>query len=116
MTIPTINPQTAIFSWTDPTTNVDGTPIVAGEVTGYDIGIRSATATGSVAGTYTIVVPVAGATAANEAVSAIGQVLKPDTYAAAIRTAGQVDSLWSSEISFVIAPPQPNPPTNFTIA
>lgn len=116
MTIPTINPNTAVFSWVDPTTNTDGSAIQSGEVTGYDVGIRSTTASGSVVGTYTVITNVAGATAANEAVAAIGTVLKPDTYAAAIRASGPVDSAWSSEISFTIAQPVPNPPTGFTVA
>ena len=115
-TIPTINPETAKFTWTDPTTNVDGSPIQAGEITGYNLGIRSTTAAGSVAGTYPITVNVAGASAANEAVSAIGQVLKPDTYAAAVQTAGPVASAWTAEIEFIIAQPVPNPPSNFSAA
>lgn len=45
-------------SWTDPTTNVDGTAIAAGEITGYQVGVRLTTATGSVAGTYPILSPV----------------------------------------------------------
>lgn len=114
--IPTINPATAKFSWTDPTTSVDGSPLQAGEVTGYAIGIRSATATGSVAGTYPITASVSGAAAANEAVSAIGTVLKPDTYAAAIQSVGPVNSAWSTEIQFTIAQPVPEPPTGFGIA
>ena len=113
--IPTINPNTAAFSWVDPTTNVDGSPIQPGEVTGYNVGVRSNTATGSVKGTYPVITNVAGATAAKEAVSALSSVLKPDTYAAAIQTAGQVNSLWSDEIFFTIAQPQPNPPTGFTV-
>ena len=110
------NPTTAKFSWTDPTTNVDGSAIQAGEITGYSVGIRSATAAGSVAGTYTVTAAVAGATAANEAVASIGTVLKPDTYAAAIQAVGPANSAWSSEIEFVIAPPVPSAPTNFGVA
>lgn len=116
MTIPTVNPSIAKFSWTDPTTNTDGSPIQSGELTGYAIGIRSATATGSVVGTYTITAQVSGAAAANEALSAIGTVLKPDTYAAAIQSVGPINSAWSSEIEFTIAQPVPNPPTGFTVA
>lgn len=114
--IPTINPSTANFTWVDPTTNTDGSTIQAGEITGYNVGIRSTTAQGSQAGTYPIVAQVQGATAAKEAVSAIGTVLKPDTYAAAIQSAGPVNSAWSSEIQFTIAQPVPNPPTGFSVA
>lgn len=116
MTIPTINPSTANFTWADPTTNVDGSAIQAGEITGYNVGIRSATASGSVAGTYTIMAAVAGAAAAKEAVSAIGTVLKPDTYAAAIQTVGPTSSAWSPEIEFVIAQPVPESPSAFSVA
>lgn len=113
--IPTINPTTANFSWTDPTTNTDGSPLQAGEITGYNVGIRSATAAGSQAGTYPITAQVQGATAAKEAVAAIGTVLKPDTYAAAIQSAGPVNSAWSSEIQFTIAQPVPNSPSDFAV-
>jgi hypothetical protein len=104
------------FTWTDPTTNTDGTPITAGEVTGYTLGIRSTTASGSVAGTYPITAQVSGASATNELLSALGTVLKPDTYAAAIQTAGPVPSAFTNEVTFTIEPPQPNPPTSFSVA
>lgn len=116
MTIPTINPSTANFTWVDPTVNVDGSAIQPGEITGYNVGVRSATATGSVAGTYPIAAPVSGAAAAKEAVSAIGTVLKPDTYAAAIQTVGPTSSAWSPEIEFVIAQPTPESPTAFGVS
>lgn len=116
MTIPTINPSTAKFTWQDPTTNIDGSALQTGEVTGYTLGIRSATAVDSVAGTYPINASIAGAAAANEAVSAIGTVLKPDTYAAAVQTSGPTKSAWSPEIEFVIAQPVPSNPTNFQVA
>jgi hypothetical protein len=104
------------FSWTDPTTNVDGTPITAGEITGYTLGIRQTTLSGSAAGTYPIQVPVAGATAASELISQISPALTPGGYAAAIQTVGPVNSAWSAEATFTIAPPVPNSPTNFTVA
>lgn len=113
--IPTVNPSTAKFSWTDPTANTDGSALQTGEVTGYAIGIRSTTAAGSVAGSYTVTAQVAGAAAANEALSAIGTVLKPDTYAAAIQSVGPVNSAWSSEIQFTIAQPVPNSPSQFAV-
>lgn len=113
MSIPVINPNTAAFAWTDPTSNTDGSPLQAGEVTGYTIGIRPASGT---AGTYPITANVPGADAVKEAVSAIGTMLQPGDYAAAIQSAGPVPSAWSSEIQFEIAQPQPNPPTDFTVA
>jgi hypothetical protein len=108
------NPTT--FSWTDPTTNTDGSPIAAGEITGYTIGIRNTAATGSVVGMYPITANVAGAAAASELVSALGTVLAPGSYAAAIQSAGPTPSAFSAEVAFTIAAPVPNPPTNFGIA
>jgi hypothetical protein len=108
-------PNPTTFNWVDPVANVDGTPLVAGEITGYEVGVRSATAAGSVAGTYTIKVEVAGETATSALVSAAG-VLAPDTYAAAVRAVGPADSAWSKEANFTIALPVPNPPTGFTVA
>lgn len=105
------NPTT--FTWADPTTNVDGSPIVAGEITGYNIGI------GTASGVYTINVPVAGAAAASELLSQITPALAPGTYFAAVQTVGPVDSVYSNEVTFTLTappPPQPNPPTSFTVA
>jgi hypothetical protein len=113
MTIPTIVPSTAAFTWVDPTTNEDGSPLVAGEVIGYNIGIR---ADGSPPAVYPITASVAGANAAKEAVAAIGTVLKPGTYWAAIQSVGPTLSAWSPEVEFAIAQPVPNPPTGFTVA
>lgn len=100
------------FTWVDPTLNTDGSAITAGEITGYLIGIR----TGGVAGTYPITASVAGATAASELLSALGTVLAPNNYSAAIQTVGPVNSAWSSEVTFTIAPSQPNPPTGFSVS
>ena len=104
------------FTWVDPTTNTDGTPIAAGEVTGYTIGIRSLSVAGSAAGTYPILAQVANPTAGTELLSALGTALKPDSYAAAIRTAGPVPSDWTAEVNFTIAPEQPNPPSAFAVS
>jgi hypothetical protein len=112
-------PNPTKFTWTDPTTNVDGSPVTAGEITGYTIGIRSTTVAGSTAGVYPINVPVSGATAASELLSQISPSLAPDTYAAAIQTNGPTNSVFSSEITFTIAaPPLPVPkaPTGFSVA
>lgn len=116
MTIPVISPTTGTFTWTDATTNTDGSAIAAGEVTGFQIGVRSATAQGSAAGTYPILLPTAAASATSEAVSAATPMLQPDTYFAAIRSTGPVNSAWTNEIEFTIAQPVPNPPTGFGVA
>lgn len=107
------NPTT--FTWTDPTANTDGSPIVPGEITGYNLGIRVTSAPGSAAGIYPINVPVAGAAAASALLSAISPVLVPGSYAAAVETVGPVNSAWSSEVAFTIAPPTPAAPTGLTV-
>lgn len=103
------------FSWVDPVTNVDGTPVAPGEITGYTVGVRSASATGSVAGTYPITGSVTSPTATSELFTSLNAMLKPDSYAAAIRADGPVASPWSPEITFSVAPEQPSAPTGFTV-
>jgi hypothetical protein len=110
------NPTT--IAWKDPTTNVDGSPIADGEITNYLIGVRSTTVAGSAAGTYPVQANAAGAAASSELISALGEVLVPDTYAVAVQTVGPTNSAWSAETTFVIAPPVlpvPNPPTGLTV-
>jgi hypothetical protein len=113
---PVVDPSKAAFSWVDPTTNMDATPISAGEITGYAIGIRSLTAAGSAAGTYPLVVSVNDPAAVTEPLAAIGTVLKPDSYAAAIQAVGPVPSDWTAEASFTIAAPKPSPPSAFAVS
>lgn len=99
------------FNWVDPTLNTDGGAVTAGEITGYQIGIRS----GGSAGTYPITVGVASPTATSELFSAINPPLVSGSYFAAIRSVGPTDSAWSSEVSFTIAG-VPVPPTGFTVS
>lgn len=101
------------FIWTIPTTNVDGTAITAGEITGYRIGIRPATGT---AGTYPTLVSVSDPAATSEPFSALATPMAPGNYAAAIMSVGPTNSAWSSEISFAVAAPAPNPPSGFGVA
>ncbi len=103
------------FTWTDPTTNVDGSAIAAGEITSYTIGVRNTTATGSVAGTYTITV-TAPPTVTSDLLSAITPALPAGSYAAAIQAnTASTSSPWSTEATFTIAE-VPNPPTGFGVA
>lgn len=104
-------PNPVQFNWVDPVLNTDGGPIAAGEITGYQIGIRQ----GGSAGTYPITVSVASPTATSEPFSAITPALVSGTYEAAIRSVGPTDSAWSAEISFSISG-VPNPPTGFSVA
>jgi hypothetical protein len=96
------------FSWTDPTVNTDGTAITAGEITGFQIGVRPSTGT---AGTYPTLIPVSGATTTSAPVPT----LAAGTYAAAIMTIGPNDSAWSTEQTFTITE-VPTPPSGFSIA
>jgi hypothetical protein len=103
----------ATFTWTDPTTNTDGSPITTGEITGYQIGVRPSTGS---AGTYPVTVAVSGPTTTSEALSAITPPLTPGSYAAAIRSVGPTDSAWSNEATFTIAAPVPSAPTGFAVS
>lgn len=101
------------FTWTDPTTNTDGTALASGEITGYIVGVRPASGT---AGTYpsTLTAP-AGSTSA--LLSALAPALALGTYFAAVQTESTTNgpSAWSAEVSFtlVIAP---NPPSAFAVS
>lgn len=98
------------FSWTDPTTNTDGSAVSAGEITGYTIGI------GTVSGTYTQLQPITPGTAVSEALSQVTPPLKAGTYFAAVRaeSAGG-SSAWSTEVQFTLVV-TPTAPTGFGIA
>lgn len=105
-----------VFSWTPPTTNTDGTPIAAGEITGYSVGVRDVAAAGSVAGTYTSF-DMAPATATSATIAGLVPALKvPGSYAAAVQAVGPVDSAWTAEVTFSLVAPTPSAPTGFTVA
>jgi hypothetical protein len=103
-----VNPST--FSWTIPTLNTNGSAILAGEITGFSIGIRSSTGT---AGTYPTLIAVASPTATTAPM--IATPLEPGAYAAAIQTVGPADSAWSAEVAFTITA-APQPPSAFGVA
>ena len=105
------NPTT--ITWVDPTNNVDGSPIAAGEITGYDIGVRPAS---GVAGTYPFITSITNPSATSELISQLGQILAPGSYFASVRATGAVDSGWAAEAAFTIAAPQPNPPSGLKVA
>ena len=106
-------------SWSPPPANVDGSPIAAGEITGYTIGVRDTTASGSAAGTYPYSLR-APAIATSELLSLITPKLPTGVLLAAAaqtNTAGP-SSDWSPEVTFTLAAPLPVPlpPVNFSIA
>lgn len=117
MTLPVVSLVTGKASWTPPTTNTDGSALTSGEVTGYIVGLRSLTATGSIAGIYSIQSPVTATTAVSEALSAISASLKPDNYAAAVQAqSANGPSTWSGEFQFQGVLPVPNPPSAVSVA
>ena len=105
------------FVWTIPAQNTDNSPIVPGELTGFQIGIRPASGT---VGTYPTTVLVNNSTASSEAFSLIGTTLAPGNYAAAVMALSTINgnSAWSSEATFTIAAPvlPPKAPTGFTVS
>lgn len=107
-------------TWTDPTTNVDGSPITPGEITGYTVGVRDTTVPGSAVGTYPFTI-TAPATATSAMLSALTPALPTGrVLAAAVQANTAVNSsVWTQEVTFTIAPPAPpvpNAPTGFGVA
>ena len=111
----TFTPLEVGFSWADPSTNVGGSPILPGEVTGYQLGVR-ADGTGA-AGTYAQTIAVTGATSSTLSASAVQAALNlaSGDYWASIRTVGPTDSTWSAEVPFAVLG-VPNPPTGLSVA
>jgi hypothetical protein len=108
---------TGKVTWTLPTANTDGSPLTPGEVTGFVVGLRSTTASGSAAGKYPIQSPPTAADAVTEALSAITANLKSDSYAVAVQTQS-VDgpSAWSAEVLFTGVLPVPLPPGDVQVS
>jgi hypothetical protein len=97
-----------VFNWTDPTLNTDGGAISPGEITGYQVGVRS----GGSAGTYPSTGTIASPTAVSMPLTAISPPLVSGSYNAAIRSVGPTNSAWSPEIAFSITG-VPQPPSGF---
>lgn len=111
MTVPVVSLSTAKVSWTDPTTNTDGSALTTGEVTGYSVGA------GTLSGTYTSHATVTGPTATSVVLSALTPALTPGTtYFLAIESVGSAPGTWSSEVSFTVAQPTVSAPTNPLVA
>lgn len=114
------------FNWIDPTTNTDGSPVTAGEISSYEIGVRDTTAAGSTPGIYPF-----GAKAPPDVTTEPFSLLKVALptgvlLAGAIRANtpnldgnnNPINSAWSPEVTFTLTPPPPvpNPPTGFEVA
>lgn len=101
-----------------PTANTDGSTVVAGEIVDVQVGFGTAT------GNYTLIADdTAFATQTQNGVvtipwASLNENLGNGTWfaAARVKTKDGVSSAWSNEATFTIAPPQPNPPTGFTVA
>lgn len=116
MSLPVVSLATGKATWTPPTTNTDGSAITTGEITGYIVGLRSLTASGSAIGTYPIQSPVTPANAVSEALSSISANLKADQYAAAVQSqSGNGAGPWSPEFQFQGVLPIPNPPSAVSV-
>jgi hypothetical protein len=101
--------------WNDPTTNVDGSLIASGEITGYTVGVRLQSGT---AGTYPYSV-TAPSTAVTELLSALTPVL-PTSVAlvAAVQAVSSTNgnSAWSVESASFQLTAAPNAPTGVSVA
>ena len=86
------------FSWVPATTNTDTSSITTGEVTGFQVGIRSS---GS-PGTYPIILEVDGPFTSDDLANNIQPPLTSGTYFAAVRSTGPTPSAWSPENTFTI--------------
>jgi len=107
------NPTKA--SWTDPSTNTDGSAIASGEITGYQIGVRLTTGT---AGTYAYTAS-APATATSELLSLLTPVLPTGVQlvgAVMALSTTNGNSAWSTESAAFTMLAPPSPPTGFQIA
>lgn len=124
-TLPVVTNPTPAATFTDPVADVNGNPIPAGEITGYNVGIRDLEAAGSVAGTYPNTAAVTGASSTSEALALLfssGALVSGHSYAVAAQTLtnpSTLNSAWSAEYQFTFAPVVPPaqvlPPSGLTV-
>jgi hypothetical protein len=115
------------ISWTDPTLNVDGSPIGPSEITAYEVGARDTSASGSQAGVYPygVKAPPTSTSALLAALTPLLPTGVPLVFAVRADTAGldangqPIESAWSVESTAITLPvpaPVPNPPTGVTLS
>lgn len=86
------------FTWTAPTTNTDGSPLPAAQITGYTLTCGAT------------VVQIAGA------VTTFKRDYSPGSYTCSLQTrANGLTSVASNPVSFVVPQPAPSPPTGFAV-
>lgn len=92
-------PSTVLaFSWVPPTQNVDGSAITPGEITGYEVGLR----TGGSPGTYSLIMAVDGPFTSADLIANIQPPLTPGLYYGAVRSVGPINSAWGAEFDFIV--------------
>lgn len=106
------NPKTG-FSYDLPTQNTDGSPLLPANIAKFQVGL------GQTPGNYTLIKDDVTLESGKQStpLSLIGTLAYGQWYAAA-RTVSKdgVTSDWSVEVAFILAPPTPSAPGNFTIA
>src|SRR5271155_238657 len=106
------NPTKA--TWTDPTTNTDTTPIAAGEITAFAVGVRLAT---GVSGTYAYTAS-APAAASSELLSLLTPVLPTGVslvLGVQVQSSTNGNSTWAESAAFTLLA-TPNPVTGLTVS
>lgn len=100
------------MTWTAPTQNTDGSPIAAGEVTGYEVGVWPTADTTAVP----VKTAQVGPAVLSFDLTTLG--LAPGDYFASVRTVSANDSVWDPALPFTIAAaiPTPQAPGNFSVA
>jgi hypothetical protein len=103
------------FTWVAPTTNTDGSAVVAGEISGYIVGVRPS-GSGS-AGNYANTVNATGANTLSALIANVSPPISTGSYAAAVRSVGPTNSGWSAEITFTLggSTSVPNPPSGLAV-
>lgn len=91
--------DTGGFVFTPSTQNTDSSPITAGEITGYQVGIRASNGT---PGVYTIFLSIDDPNNASQLIADIQPPLNSGDYVAAVRSIGPVNSGWSNESAFTV--------------
>jgi hypothetical protein len=108
-----VNPTQGV-SYNAPTQNTDGTPLTLADIAGFEVGI------GEAPGQYSKIVQDTTLEAVGRQVTTMAQIGalsfgQKYSAARAISKLGKV-SAWSNEVQFVVEPPTPSAPTNFSVA
>lgn len=102
------------ISWIPPATNADGSAITPGEITGYQIGVRSTSGA-------QYVYPYSGSAGATDTsfpLASLSPPLPPGTYVATVLTSDAAgNSIWATESApFTISEAIASPPTGVVVS